>query len=251
MTHHILITGSAGVIGRIACRALASRGHTVRGLDIAPTPDQPDHLVGSVADRTLVDRAMQGVDTVIHLAAALEWQDFLTEVIPANIAGVYHILESAKAHGVQRVVLASSIMAVNGLLRTKPTLHVSDGTWPTNPYAASKIFAEALGQNYARKANLAVMAVRIGWLPRTLKNAGEIERSKSFAAYLSHEDAGRFFIRAVEATSDRLAPGSFHAMFLTSRPPEGTPTVYDLTESRELLAFEPVDTFPGGMPFVL
>ena len=64
----VLVTGSAGRIGRAVVRELSAQGASVRGLDIAPTPDI-ESLVGSITDAALVRRAMQGVQTLVHLAA--------------------------------------------------------------------------------------------------------------------------------------------------------------------------------------
>src|SRR4051794_38925493 len=65
----VLVTGSAGRIGQAAVRALKSRGHSVRGFDIVPTPGADDSSVGSVTEPELVRRAMSGCTALVHLAA--------------------------------------------------------------------------------------------------------------------------------------------------------------------------------------
>ena len=65
----VLVTGSAGTVGRPLCEELGRRGHVVRALDVAPTPDVADAVVADVADAAAVQAAMRGVDAVVHLAA--------------------------------------------------------------------------------------------------------------------------------------------------------------------------------------
>ncbi|MGZ4278625.1 MAG: NAD-dependent epimerase/dehydratase family protein, partial [Solirubrobacteraceae bacterium] len=79
---HVLITGGAGFIGSHLADALLERGHGVRALDnldpqVHPA-GRPDYLnpeielvVGDVRDHDAVARALDGVDTVVHFAAAV------------------------------------------------------------------------------------------------------------------------------------------------------------------------------------
>ena len=64
----ILLTGSSGWLGRYLAPRLRSIGHSVVGLDVASGIDTD--VIGSVADRTTVDRVFaRGVDAVIHAGA--------------------------------------------------------------------------------------------------------------------------------------------------------------------------------------
>jgi nucleoside-diphosphate-sugar epimerase len=63
---HVLVTGSAGTIGRPLCEELRRRGHAVRAFDRAPTPDVAGAIV---ADAAAVQAAMRGIDAVVQLAA--------------------------------------------------------------------------------------------------------------------------------------------------------------------------------------
>ena len=62
----ILVTGSTGHLGEALCRVLAADGAEVVGLDLLPSPYTT--LVGSIADRALVRRALAGADAVLHAA---------------------------------------------------------------------------------------------------------------------------------------------------------------------------------------
>src|SRR5581483_11680349 len=101
-------TGSAGRIGRAVVRELRARGHAVRGLDRVPTPGLPDAVVGDITDGAAVRRAAAGANALVHLAATPDDDDFLTQLLPNNIVGVYHVLQCAERAGVQRLILASS-----------------------------------------------------------------------------------------------------------------------------------------------
>src|SRR5262245_16097112 len=104
----VLVTGSAGRIGRAAVRELKARGPRVRGFDRAPSPGADESVVGDITDADAVRRAVAGVGAVVHLAATPDDDDFLTRLLPNNIVGVYQVLEAARAAGVRRLVLASS-----------------------------------------------------------------------------------------------------------------------------------------------
>jgi NAD(P)-dependent dehydrogenase (short-subunit alcohol dehydrogenase family) len=61
----ILVTGSAGNVGRPVCRELSRRGHEVRGLDRVPTPGLRDAIVADIADEAPVRDAVRGVQAVV------------------------------------------------------------------------------------------------------------------------------------------------------------------------------------------
>jgi len=65
----ILLTGSSGWLGRFLVPRLRAEGHHVTGLDVAPGADTD--LLGSVADRALIDRifADRAIEAVIHAGA--------------------------------------------------------------------------------------------------------------------------------------------------------------------------------------
>src|SRR5947209_19553508 len=108
MTALVLVTGSSGRIGRAVVQELQCRGVPVRGFDRVATPGLADMVVGTLTSEADVARAMQGAAALVHLAATPDDDDFLKEIVPNNIVGVYHVLEQAQKAGVRRMVLASS-----------------------------------------------------------------------------------------------------------------------------------------------
>ena len=236
----VLVTGSAGHIGRAACTGLRDAGNWVRGFDQRPSIGVDEAVQGDLADRAAVDEAARGMDVIVHLGATPFDQSFTEQILPNNIVGVYNVLEAAREAGVRRVLLASSGQVVMG----------HPGPWPVTPdmlpaprnwYAAAKVLSETAGQIYAHVHGMQVLIVRLGWCPRDAEHATELAHNEvGKDAYLSWRDAGRFFVCAVSAPLD----SPYHIVFVTSLPYRNTR--YDLTRTRTLLGYEPLDRWPSG-----
>jgi nucleoside-diphosphate-sugar epimerase len=245
----VLVTGSAGAVGNAVCVHLLERGHTVRGVDIRPTPNVPDAIQGDLADKEVVYAAVTGMDTVIHLAAYINNGDLAETLLRPNVISPYYICEASRELGVKRLVLASSVQVVNGYGRGGRTIHVEEPMKPRNNYALTKAWGEMLGEMYAALYNIGVAHVRIGWLPRSQQQADAIARSDyAQNIYLSYADAQRFFACCVEANVP--AAGESLVFFAGSIPNQGVPYM-DLEPARRLLGYAPQDTWPQNMPFVL
>ncbi len=123
----VLITGGAGFIGTHLTRHLLELRHEVTVLDnFTPqihagethlSPDLRPHvklIVGDVADPAVLERALDGTECLVHLAAETGTGQSMYEVSRyehTNLAGtalIYESLAKGKARNVQRVVLASS-----------------------------------------------------------------------------------------------------------------------------------------------
>ncbi|HWG46931.1 MAG TPA: NAD(P)-dependent oxidoreductase [Gemmataceae bacterium] len=239
----VLVTGSAGRIGRAVVAELQAQGRTVRGFDRVPTPGVADGIVGDLTDAAAVRRAVEGVGTVIHLAAIPDDDDFLTQLAPNNIIGVYHVLESARLAGVRRLILASSGQVVWWQRQHGPwPIKADDPPTPRGWYAAAKVFLEAAGRMCAESHGMSVLAVRLGWVPRSREHVEELAALDwAKDVYLSPGDAGRFFACAVDAPADI----KFAIVYATSRPREHS--MYDLDYAKKLLGFEPRDRWPEGI----
>src|SRR5690242_9093421 len=111
----VLVTGSAGRVGRAAVRGLTARGHHVVGFDLAPTPGLPPEqsVVAGLEDVDALRRAADGIDCLIHLAATPDdaqfprgeppddGDNFLTELVPNNLIGPYQVMETARKLGLK------------------------------------------------------------------------------------------------------------------------------------------------------
>lgn len=148
----VLLTGSSGWLGRYLGPLMRRVGHEPIGLDVVPGPDTD--IVGSVADRALVEAAMTGIDAVIH-AAALHKPDIIRypqqAFIDVNVSGTLNLLEAAVAQRVGRFVFTSTTS-----LMITPAIRAEDGdaaVWldeasgplaPRNIYGVTKRAAEEL-----------------------------------------------------------------------------------------------------------
>jgi uronate dehydrogenase len=234
----VLVTGSAGAVGLPVVEELVRRGHEVRGFDLLPTPGLADAHVGDLADSAAVERATEGMDAVVHLGAFPNPAPIETLTGP-NLLGVHYVLESARQHGIRRVVLASTIQVFGPA--DPGRLATADERQPGNLYALTKLWAEEHGAMYARVHGMSIVAARIGWMVRDEREAAHMRESGWFHAYLSRGDVARFVAMAVEA--ERLP---FAVMAVVG--PEGV-SRFDLEPARRLLGWEPRDVFPAGLPF--
>jgi nucleoside-diphosphate-sugar epimerase len=252
----ITVTGSSGRIGRAAVAGLLAAGHDIVGFDRTASPGiAPEAMVvGSVANRADLERAIAGSDTVVHLAAVpddpkqpggqiiYDPGHFPQQLVPNNVLGTYHVLDVARAAGVKRVVLASTGQVIDGHLEAErlpvtPAMEYQ----PLYLYACTKVLLEQLGRVYAQHHGLTVLAARLGWCPRDPDQVAQIAAdAMSQDVFLSPGDVGRFFAAAVQANS--LPP--FTAMFCTSRFTHRL--TYSLDEAKSLLGWEPQDQWPTG-----
>jgi nucleoside-diphosphate-sugar epimerase len=238
----VLVTGSAGRIGRAVIRELKRRRCPVRGFDLVATPEADESVVGSITDPRAVQEAVKGTETIIHLAATPDDDDFLAKLLPNNVVGVYHVLEAARSAGVRRLMLASSGQVVWWQRFSGPLpIGVDVQPTPRGWYAATKVFQEAAGRAFAEAHGLSVLAVRLGWCPRTRQQNEElVQTGWGQDVYLSPGDAGRFFAAAVEAPLTIR----FAVVYACSRPVRQV--MYDLGPAKELIGYEPRDTWPQG-----
>jgi nucleoside-diphosphate-sugar epimerase len=155
-----LVTGGAGFLGINLCRLLLERGEQVRSLDIAafnyPERDRVSVVLGDVRDPASVDRAMSGVDVVVHCAGALPLSRE-REILSTNVDGASVLLESAVRHSVPRFINISST-AVYGIPDHHPICE-DDPLQRVGPYGQSKIEVERLCGGY-RARGLCVTQLR-------------------------------------------------------------------------------------------
>lgn len=147
-----LITGGAGFLGINLARYLLARGHSVVSLDIAdfdyPERDQVKIVKGDIRDRSSVDRAMQGVQIVVHTAAALPLYK-KEDIYSTDLDGTQTVLQSAFDHGVERVIHISST-AVYGIPDHHP-LYEDDRLHGVGPYGEAKVKAEDICRDFRTK----------------------------------------------------------------------------------------------------
>jgi UDP-glucose 4-epimerase len=166
----VLVTGGAGFIGANVCRRLLdNRGiSSVSVIDDLSTGDprgldglDAEFVDGSILDPDTLARAIDGCDSVVHLAARPSVPKSLKDPIAsheANATGTVRVLEAARAAGGPQVIVASSSSVYGG----NQTLPKSEDLtpMPLSPYAASKLATESYALAYQSSYSLPVLAFR-------------------------------------------------------------------------------------------
>jgi UDP-glucose 4-epimerase len=166
----VVVTGGAGFIGGNLCRRLlvTSGVDDVVVLDDLSTGrrENVDGLAvrlveGSILDDAALDRACDGADAVVHLAALGSVPRSVAQPLAtheANATGTLMVLEAARRHGGLHTVVAGS----SSVYGSNPTLpkHEDLATRPMSPYGASKLATEAYALAWASSYGLPVLAFR-------------------------------------------------------------------------------------------
>lgn len=245
----IAVTGASGTIGSRLCEDLA-RDNDVVPIDIAGVPKPVD-----VTDLETLERAVQGCETVIHLAGIVKVKASWKET-RENLEGTYNAFEAARRAGSRRVIFASSNHAVgmyevddapkmyhaaSGMLLTNTTPLRPDGL-----YGVWKCFGENLGRYYSDEYGLQVACLRIGGIrkedtptPDDVSNeatwldiSDEDKRLRVRAIWMSHRDLARL-VRAIIVSS---VP--FGIVYGVS---DNATRFWDLEAGRSLYGFWPLD----------
>lgn len=159
----VLMTGAAGHIGRRLRRAFAGRFETLRLSDIDPVDaSRPgeESAPCDLADLPAVERAMSGIDAVIHLGA-VSGEGAFERILRANVVGTYNVYEAARREGAKRIVLGSSNHVTGFHPRAVRIDHRADMR-PDSLYGLSKCWGEAVSALYADKYGIRTLAIRIG-----------------------------------------------------------------------------------------
>jgi nucleoside-diphosphate-sugar epimerase len=218
---------------------LIAEGHQVTALDRAACGGVARAIQGNIKDPDTLSCAAEGADVIIHLAAQAHDVVF-PELIEPNVLGLYAVLDAARAHHVQKVILASSIQVVGSRSDVSSPATVREAN-PDNHYALTKLWAESMGALYAKRFGMQILAVRIAWMVRDPEEARHMQDLGFFDIYLSARDVGRLFCCAVSADWD-----GFQVVYATSL---GGERIYDAEPARRLLGYVPEDRWPEGLDF--
>ena len=165
----VALTGARGQLGTVLRAELVRRRIDVRSAGgskpLTPLVEGEDICFGDLRDRAVVDRVLEGVDVVIHLAGTSVERP-LPEIIENNLRGLYELYEGARRHRVKRVVFASSNHAF-GTYSVDDRLDPACAFRPDGFYGLSKVWGEAMTRMYWDKHGIEGVSIRIGsCLPR-------------------------------------------------------------------------------------
>ena len=171
-TQTVLVTGAAGQVGtavRPMLRAAFPRVVLTDRVDVSDLAPNESFFAADFEDPASFASRLRGIDAIVHLAA-LSLDAPLDRLLAVNVVAVNTLLNLAIAHGVQRVMLASSMHAL-GLYRRNETILPTSQPKADSTYAASKVVMEQVGAMYAASGALHVTSIRIGCLKNRREDA--------------------------------------------------------------------------------
>lgn len=159
----LLITGAAGLVGS-ALRPLLREHYRLRLVDLRPVEASPgeEAMVGDLCNPDFVERAVAGVDAVLHLACVHGPAISFESTFGPNYQAVLRLLEASQRQGVQRFVFASShhVLGQYSAAGSQPFDHLPAA--PDSYYGMSKVFGESACASFALREGPASFVIRIG-----------------------------------------------------------------------------------------
>jgi nucleoside-diphosphate-sugar epimerase len=164
-----LVTGGAGFIGSHLAEALIGRGHTVRVVDNLAGGKRSnlahvagvELLEGDLADMAVAERAVRGMEYVLHQAAIPSVPRSVDDPVSsnrANVTATLNVLVAARDARVKRLVYAGSSSAYGNA----PTLPKREDMTPNplSPYALQKVVGEQYCQMFTQLYGLETVTIR-------------------------------------------------------------------------------------------
>ena len=270
------MTGAAGKIGSKVVPELVKHGHSVRATDRRPVSPEvrglAEVLYADLTDSLAMLNAVQGCDAVAHIGAIPSPSVPPDEVLRLNVLGTQNVLEAARAEGIGKVVLTSSIGALGFSFPTHPChpdylpIDTAHPRRPQDVYGLSKLMNEESAAAMTRLCGMVTVVIRPpyvmdldqakaqGWLSHLPGRTGE-QYDSSFWSYIDVLDQARAFRLALEAdlsghhvfytmaddfavNATATALAERHLPQLVRDLPRLTgQTFFDLVPARELLGF--------------
>jgi len=182
----ILVTGSAGRVGRAVVAALRAQGRAVRGFDLRASGTDADEIVGSLEDANRLAEAVDGVEAILHLGAFMSWSPADRDrMFAVNVEGTRRLLDAASVAGIRRFVFASSGEVYP---ENRPEfLPVAEDhpLNPNSPYGLTKLLGEQLVHFHQRSGAFETVILRFSHT----QDAAELLDEESFFS------GPRFFLR--------------------------------------------------------
>lgn len=162
-----LVTGAAGFLGSHVARQLVARGESVRVLLRASSSNRAiadlplEYVTGDLRDPASLERAVQGVHRVFHVAADYRlWAKRKQDIYDSNVGGTRNLLEAARKAGVELFVYTSTVATI-AVDRPEPPNEATDAKLQemVGHYKRSKWLAEQEVREAARAGFPAVIVM--------------------------------------------------------------------------------------------
>jgi uronate dehydrogenase len=189
----VALSGASGNIGRLLRVELQKRGVDLRSAGgrrpLSPLHPGEDVMHGDLRDPAVVDRLLQGVDVLIHMAGTSVERP-LPEIIENNLVALQQIYEGARRNKVRRVVFASSNHAF-GMHSVNTRLDLDAPFRPDGFYGLSKVWGEAMARMYWDKHGIEGIMLRIGSCEERPTNF------RHLSTWLSYDDTVRLIMGCI------------------------------------------------------
>lgn len=223
----VVITGGLGRVATVLLPWLRKH-YRLRLVDRATATARTGDVVrADIGDPDAAYRVFEGADAILHLAAnSSPWQTW-DSVYAANVRTTQIVLESAAAHAVPKLVLASSLHALGEYNRPE--------YWPVDPrldprpccaYGLGKVVLESMGRVHADRTGASVTCLRFGL------TGWPLTERRYLGQWLSDDDAGRLVLAALR-TDERY--GVHFGVSANTR------NHWDITSARHELGYRPED----------
>lgn len=168
----VAVTGGAGRVGRAVLEELSAHGYRTLCIDVAPARGMgANYRRADLRELWQATDALDAADMVLHLAAVgvpetHTLHPLLAEqaTFATNTLSMYNVFRAAVAHGIQRVVWASSETVLGPPFKTSDPAYLPiDDRHPIRPetsYALSKAMGEELAGHMARQDRITIIGLR-------------------------------------------------------------------------------------------
>ena len=241
MIKRVLVTGGAGYIGSVLVRILLEKGYKVRVLDslkfggdalydVAQNPDF-EFIKGDIRNNEDIDKALQGMEAVAHLAAIVgdpACSKFSDEAREVNWKASVSLFERAEKAGVKRFVFASTCSNYGKMADPDSYVNESSELRPVSLYAELKVKFENFILQEKKDAKICATALRFstvyGFSPRIrfdltvneftrnvcLKGEQEIWGPQFNRPYCHVDDLARAVVVVLEAPEEKVRANVFN-----------------------------------------
>ena len=237
----VLVTGGAGYIGSVLVRQLLSKGYKVRAFDslkfggdalydVMLNPNF-EFMHGDVRNSADVEKALEGIDAIAHLAAIVgdpACKKYSDEANETNWTGSVALFEAAEKAGVKRFVFASTCSNYGKMADPDSFVTETSELNPVSLYAELKVKFEKYLLEQRKDSNICSTALRFstvyGFSPRirfdltvneftrnaTIHGEQEIWGAQFWRPYCHVDDLARAVILVLETPEEKVRANVFN-----------------------------------------